>query len=247
MAVPVPDRLHLGCRYAALAAAARIYAPFHPRRAVMSKILVIVGSVRPTRAADLVVPWVLARARQHEGFDVDLADLRDWPLPIFAEHPGTLGDRSDPTYSDPVVRAWNRNVKESDAFIIVTPEYNHSVPGGLKNAIDSVWMSFAFRNKPVAAVGYSGGIGGGIRAIEHLAHVFVEAEAVPLRNTVIIPFVRTAFDAGGEPVNPVTDISLQVMLDDLAWWSAALEQARAAGELAPGVLRARAALAATQA
>ncbi len=134
-------------------------------------------------------------------------------------------------------------VKQADAFIVVTPEYNHSVPGGLKNAIDTVWLSFGFRNKPVATVGYSGGIGGGIRAIEHLAHVFVEAEAVPLRNTVVIPFVRTAFDAEGEPVNPATDISLQVMLDDLAWWSAALEKARAAGELIPGMFRARAALA----
>ena len=131
----------------------------------------------------------------------------------------------------------------ADAFIVVTPEYNHSVPGGLKNAIDSVWLSFGFRNKPVAAVGYSGSIGGGIRAIEHLAHVFVEAEAVPLRNTVVIPFVRTAFGADGEPVNPETDIRLQVMLEDLAWWSAALEKARAAGELPPGTFRARASLA----
>ena len=77
--------------------------------------------------------------------------------------------------------------------------------------------------------------------------MFVEAEAVPLRNTVVIPFVRTAFGTEGEPVNPATEISLQVMLDDLAWWSAALEQARAAGELTPGALRARAALAAAQA
>ena len=135
----------------------------------------------------------------------------------------------------------------ADAFIVVTPEYNHSVPGGLKNAIDSVWLSFGFRNKPVAAVGYSSSIGGGIRAIEHLAHVFVEAEAVPLRNTVVIPFVRTAFGADGEPVNPETDIRLQVLLDDLAWWSAALDQARAAGELPPGTFRARAALATAQA
>ena len=63
--------------------------------------------------------------------------------------------------------------------MIVTPEYNHSVPGGLKNAIDSVWVSFGFRNKPVAFVSYAGGQTGGVRAIEHLAHVFVETESVP--------------------------------------------------------------------
>jgi NAD(P)H-dependent FMN reductase len=213
----------------------------------MSKLLVIVGSTRPTRAADRVVPWLMSRTVAHDAFDAEVADLRDWPLPIFGEHMGTIGDINDPTYSEPVVRAWNEKVKQADAFIVVTPEYNHSVPGGLKNAIDSVWLSFGFRNKPVAAVGYSGGIGGGIRAIEHLAHVFIEAEAVPLRNTVVLPFVGTAFDDNGEPVNPATDISLQVMLDDLAWWSSALEKARAGGELTPGTFRARAALAAAQA
>ena len=212
----------------------------------MSKLLVIVGSTRPGRAADLVVPWVTSRAREHGGFDVEVADLRDWPLPIFGEHAGTIGDRTDPTYSEPLVRAWNKKVKQADAFVVVTPEYNHSIPAVLKNAIDTVWLSFGFRNKPVAAVGYSGSVGAGIRAIEHLAHVFVEAEAVPLRNTVVIPFVRTAFGADGEPCDPETGIRLQVMLDDLAWWSAALEQARAAGQLTPGTLRARAALAAVQ-
>jgi NAD(P)H-dependent FMN reductase len=213
----------------------------------MSKVLVIVGSTRPGRAADLVVPWVTAQARAHQGFDTEVADLRDWPLPIFTEHPGTIGDINDPTYSEPLVQAWNKKVKQADAFIVITPEYNHSIPAALKNAIDTVWLSYGFRNKPVAAIGYSSSIGGGVRAIEHLAQVFIEAEAVPLRNTVVIPFVRTAFGADGEPVNPETQIRLQVMLDDLAWWSAALDKARAEGELVPGSLRARAALAAVQA
>ena len=212
----------------------------------MSKLLVIVGSTRPTRSADLVLPWLTQKVSGHEAFDAEIVDLRDWPLPIFTEHAGTIGDLADPTYSEPLVRAWNQKVKQADAFIVVTPEYNHSIPAVLKNAIDTVWLSFGFRNKPVAAVGYSGSIGAGIRAIEHLAHVFVEAEAVPLRNTVVIPFVREAFGADGEPVNPEMGIRLQVMLEDLAWWSAALQNARAAGELVPGSLRARAALAAAR-
>ncbi|GAA1621656.1 NADPH-dependent FMN reductase [Catellatospora bangladeshensis] len=213
----------------------------------MSKLLVIIGSIRPGRAADTVAPWVVSRASAHGSFEVEVADLRDWPLPIFAEHPGSLGDINDPTYSEPIVRAWNKKIKESDAFIVVTPEYNHSIPGGLKNAIDSVWLSFGFRNKPVAAVGYSNGIGGGIRAIEHLAHVFVETESVPLRNTVILPFVGQAFDEQGQPVNPAADIGMGVLLDDLAWWSTALDKARAEGELVPGMMRARAAMARAQA
>jgi NAD(P)H-dependent FMN reductase len=213
----------------------------------MSKLQVIVGSTRPTRSSDLVVPWVVARASARGGFDVEVIDLRDWPLPFFAEHVGTIGDFSDPTYSEPIVKAWNNKIKDADAYIVVTPEYNHSLPGVLKNAIDSVFVSFAFRNKPIAAVGYSAGIGAGIRAIEHLAHVVIEAEAVPLRNTVVIPFVTTAFDAHGEPVDPMANVSLDVMLDDLAWWPLALEAARSAGELIPGAFRARAAMAAAQA
>ncbi|GLZ13589.1 hypothetical protein Acsp04_38240 [Actinomadura sp. NBRC 104425] len=120
------------------------------------------------------------------------------------------------------------------------------MPGALKNAIDTVWLSYGFRNKPVAAVGYSSGIGGGIRAIEHLAQMFVEAEAVPLRNTVVLPFVHKAFDASGEPTDPMAGVSLQILLEDLTWWSTALSKARAGGELQPGRLRARAAAAAAQ-
>jgi NAD(P)H-dependent FMN reductase len=210
----------------------------------VSRLQIIIGSTRPTRAADKVTPWVIERANNHPAFDVEVLDLRDWPLPIFAEHLGTVGDFSDPTYSEPIVRRWNRKIKEADAYLVITPEYNHSVPGVLKNAIDSVWVSFAFRNKPIVAVGYSGGIAGGVRAIEHLAQIAIEAEMVPLRTAVVIPQVAEAFDELGYPLNPVTDISLGVALDDLAWWSAALQKARADGELPPAVFRIQAAAAA---
>ena len=208
----------------------------------MSKLLVIVGSTRPTRSADLVMPWLTEKVPQHPAFDAEVVDLRDWPLPIFAEHFGTIGDFSDPTYSEPLVKAWNNKIKGADAYVVVTPEYNHSVPGGLKNAIDSVWVSFGFRNKPVAFVSYAGGQTGGVRAIEHLAHIFIEAEAAPIRNSVVIPFVHEAFDEAGQPKNPIVNVAAGIMLDDLAWWSAALEKARAAGELTPGNFRLRAAL-----
>ena len=210
----------------------------------MSKLQVIIGSTRPTRAADRVAPWVIDRAGAHPAFEVEVLDLRDWPLPIFAEHLGTIGDFNDPTYSHPLVRRWNHKIKEADAYLVITPEYNHSVPGVLKNAIDSVFVSFAFRNKPIVAVGYSGGIAGGVRAIEHLAQIAIEAELVPLRTAVVIPQVATAFDDDGQPVNPVTDISLRIALDDLAWWSSALKQARAGGELPPAAFRIQAAAAA---
>ena len=118
----------------------------------MSKLLLIIGSTRPTRAADLVIPWITRKTTEHKAFDAEIVDLRDWPLPIFAEHWGTIGDRKDPTYSDPIVKAWNAKIKEADAYLVVTPEYNHSIPGGLRNAIDSVFVSLPARGLPAAEV-----------------------------------------------------------------------------------------------
>ena len=210
----------------------------------MSRLQIIIGSTRPGRAADLVAPWVIDRAEDHGAFEVEVLDLRDWALPMFAETFETVGDFNHPTYSSAVVRSWNKKVAEGDAYLVITPEYNHSVPGVLKNAIDNVWVSFAFRNKPIVAVGYSGGIAGGVRAIEHLAQIAIEAELVPIRAAVVIPRVAEAFDDDGLPIDPVTDVSLGVALDDLAWWSAALERARAAGELVPAAFRVQAAAAA---
>jgi NAD(P)H-dependent FMN reductase len=210
------------------------------------KLKIVVGSTRPTRAVDKVSPWVVRRAEGHGSFDVEVLDLRDWPLPFFAEHIGTIGDRSDPTYSDPLVRAWNRTMKEADALLIITAEYLHSVPGVLKNALDSVFASYALRNKPLGSIGYSGGVAAGVRAVEHLAHIAIEAEMVPLRNTVLIPFVGEAFDASGDPTDQRTDIALTIVLDDLDWWGSALREARARGELAPGTARMMAGLQATR-
>jgi NAD(P)H-dependent FMN reductase len=203
----------------------------------MTKLHIIVGSTRPTRAADLVVPWVRARAEAHEALDVEVLDLRDWALPMFQEHVGTIGDFANPTYSDPAVRAWNRKIADGDAFLVITPEYNHSIPAVLKNAIDSVFISNAMRNKPLAAVSYSAGIAAGVRAIEHLAVIAIEMESVPLRSSVIIPSVTNAFDEHHEPRDPLADVSLGIVLDDLSWWSRIMKQARAEGELIPGKTR----------
>jgi NAD(P)H-dependent FMN reductase len=213
----------------------------------MLNLKIIIGTTRPTRAADLVHPWVVAQARAHGAFDVEALDLRDWPLPLFQEHVGSIGDFRDPTYSVPIVREWNLKIKEADAVLVVTSEYLHSIPGVLKNALDSIFVSFALRNKPIAAVGYSGGVAAGTRAVEHLMAIAIEAEMAPLRQTVLIPHVTSAFDDAGVPIDMATSVAMSVMLDDLAWWAALLANGRAQGELPPAVFRMRAALAALQA
>jgi NAD(P)H-dependent FMN reductase len=203
----------------------------------MLNLKIIIGSTRPGRAADRVIPWVSRVAREHGAFDVEVLDLRDWELPLFGETFATLGDPADPTFSVPVVRRWNDTIGAADAYLFVTPEYNHSAPAVLKNAIDSVFATFAFRNKPAAFVAYSGGIGGGIRAVEHLAHIAIEAELVPLRNTVVIPYVAAAFGPDGEPADDRAQAAAKIMLDDLAWWGAVLQRARRDGPLPPAIMR----------
>ena len=200
------------------------------------KLKIIVGSTREGRAADLVAPWVDARARAFGGFEVETLDLRDWALPMFQETRATLGDPADPSYSDPIVKAWNAKIKEADVFIFITPEYNYTISGALKNAIDSVFVSQGFRNKAVLPISYSAGIFGGARAVLALTPIALEVELHMIRNAVLVGNVSSAF-ADGEPTNRATDAALEVGLEDLAWWGATLQRARAEGQLLPGGVR----------
>ena len=205
----------------------------------MLKLQVIVGSTREGRNADTVCRWFLPIAQSHGAFEVETLDLRDWPLPFFQETIATVGDFANPTYSDPIVKRWNEKIKEADAYIIVTPEYNRSIPGVLKNAIDSVFFSFRFRQKAVAFVAYSLGYTAGARAVEHLTQIMVETEAIPVRTPTLVPFVTNAFDDEGKPTNPAVTASLTAMLDDLAWLGKVLQAARTEGQLTPAALRIR--------
>ena len=207
----------------------------------MLKVQVIVGSTRSGRNSEPVCRWLLPIAKSHADFDVEVLDLREWSLPFFQETIASVGDFANPTYSEPLVKRWNDKLKEADAFIMVTPEYNHSIPAVLKNAIDTVFFSFAFRHKPVGFVGYSLGITGGARAVEHLGQIMLETEAVPVRTPALVPMVSAAFDEQGKPTSPMLDAGLTVMLDDLAWLGKALKTARAAGQPPPAALRVRAA------
>jgi NAD(P)H-dependent FMN reductase len=211
-------------------------APILDPEPAMLALKLIVASTRDGRAADHVLPWLRRRLDADDRFDVEVLDLRDWPLPMFGETYATIGDFHDPTYSSPLVRQWNAAIAGGDVYVVLTPEYNHSVPAVLKNAIDSVFVSFGFRNKAMAVVGYSGGQTGGARAVEHLAAIALEAELVPLRNSVLIPYVTRAFD-DHEAVGPGTDTALQIALDDLAWWGELLRDGRAAGALPHAQMR----------
>jgi NAD(P)H-dependent FMN reductase len=207
----------------------------------MLKLQVIIGSTRAGRNADPVLRWAMPVIKAHDVFQVETLDLRDWPLPFFQETIATVGDFANPTYSEPIVKRWNEKLREADAYVILSPEYNRSVPAVLKNAIDSVFFSFAFRHKPVAFISYSLGATAGARAVEHLSQIMLETDAVPVRTATLIPAIQTAFDVTGKPTVPGLDVTLDVMLQDLAWFGMALQAARSAGQPPPAAIRIRAA------
>ena len=198
-------------------------------------VQVIVGSSRAERQVGDLPGWAADRLVGEGHFDeVEVLDLQQWALPMFDESQGSV--RLDPPYGAAAVRKWNATIAHADAYLVITPEYNHSYPGVLKNAIDSVYGSFAFRHKPIGFVGYSNGPIGASRAVEHLLPVAVELEMVPMRNTVLIRNFDTGA-AAGRPADPLSHVALDILADDLAWWARLLEQGRREGQHDPGVLR----------
>jgi NAD(P)H-dependent FMN reductase len=183
-------------------------------------IKVIVGSTRANRFSEKPAQWILNEARKRSGLNVELLDLRDYPLPFFEEAmpPGLAKDG----YTNPVVVRWRDKVREADGFIICTPEYNHGYPAVLKNALDYVY--FAWSHKAVAFVSWGGG--GGTRGVEQLRLVAVELDMVPTRFAVHIPnpwFVKDMGDIDTEGNRQ----SASALLDNLIWWASALKSARA--------------------
>ena len=132
----------------------------------MTTIAVITGSVRPGRAGSAVARWIAEKANDVDGVDARVLELTDFDLPVFAEEvPPMMAPAKDPA-----AVAWNKALAGFDAFIFVTPEYNHSVPGALKNAIDFITPS-VLANRAVGLVGYS--YSAGHRPIEHLRAILV--------------------------------------------------------------------------
>ncbi|WP_435228350.1 NADPH-dependent FMN reductase [Streptomyces sp. Tue6028] len=185
------------------------------------KLLIIVGSVREGRFGPVVASWVAEQAATHGGFDVDVVDLAtiDIPLELPAASPKYAAD----DYPRPAgMAALTSALEGADAFIVVTPEYNHSYPASLKAAID--WHFTQWTAKPVAFVSY-GGAAGGRHAVLHLENVLTELHAVTVRDGLAFPNYFTAW-RDGRPLDPDAPAYAKTLLDQLAWWTGALRSAR---------------------
>ncbi|WP_405618316.1 NADPH-dependent FMN reductase [Streptomyces sp. NBC_01508] len=181
------------------------------------KLAVIMGSNREGRFGPVVSDWFVSRATGHDDFAVELIDLADTDLPTALSFSPSVPVR------DQLAKVTHR-LAGADAFVVVTPEYNHSYPASLKALID--WHFAEWQAKPVGFVSY-GGISGGLRAVEHLRQVFAELHAVAVRDTVSFHNAGALFDDEGRHRDPDgADAAATAMLDQLAWWGLALREAK---------------------
>jgi NAD(P)H-dependent FMN reductase len=195
----------------------------------MPHILVIQGSTRDGRFSDKVVDWVRDGLRSRAGVTVEVADLREHPLPFFDQGPPSRTPRE---YASGEVARFAERVDRADGFVVLTAEYNHGYPGVLKNALDHAFVEW--NRKPIGFVGW--GNVGGARAIEQLRTVAIELEMAPVRRAVhILPNVLVPLLTGEQdPATalPALDSQLELLLDDLLWWTEALASARRGGTVA---------------
>ena len=187
-------------------------------------VKVLAGSTREGRFSNQPAVWIAGELKKHTHVQADIIDLRDYNLPFFNEMVSPSMKTSP--YKNEVVARFTKKIAEGDAFVIVTPEYNHSTSGVLKNALD--WVYQEWNNKPVAFVSY--GSVGGARAIEHLRLIAVELQMAPIRNAVHIPgasyFPVMMGQSSADTLFATMQSSADAMIEQLLWWTQALKNAR---------------------
>lgn len=180
---------------------------------------IILGSTRPGRRGEQVARWVLEQASKRDDATYALIDLADFALPHLDEvMPPSMGN-----YANDHTKAWAAEIAKYDGFVFVTPEYNHSTSGALKNAIDYLYAEW--NNKAVGFVSY--GVQGGTRAVEHLRLIAGELQIADVRAQVAFSLV-TDFEAFTtlKPEQPYQESVLTTMLDQVGSWSGALAGVR---------------------
>ena len=157
------------------------------------KIGIILGSIREGRAGESVARWVADQASSREGATYDLIDLKTFDIPLLTS--ATVPGAANKQYSDDRVSRWSQVIDSYDGFVFVTPEYNHSVPGGLKNAFDSLGNEWA--DKAVAFVSY--GAEGGVRAIEQWRQIVANFHMYGVRQQISLSLFTEFGPEGAQP------------------------------------------------
>ena len=185
----------------------------------VNKLMIVVGSVRPGRAGLPVAEWVNRAAAEAAGFEIDFVDLAELALP-FMDEPNHPAKRQ---YTKPHTFAWSERVDAADAFIFVTPEYNHSYAPSLANAID--FLSQEWWRKPVGFVSY-GGVSAGSRGVASIEPVLTTVGLVKAGANVEIPFIGTRVVDGAFEPNEKESAILGKLLAELGTLAGALKPLR---------------------
>ncbi|HSK69417.1 MAG TPA: NAD(P)H-dependent oxidoreductase [Candidatus Limnocylindria bacterium] len=184
----------------------------------MLRIAIILGSTRPGRVGEAVAKWVLEQARKRQDAEFELVDVKDANLPLLDEpYPAAMNQ-----YQNEHTKAWAQKIGRYDGFVFVTAEYNRSVPGALKNAIDFVYAEW--NNKAAGFVSY--GSSGGTRAVEHLRGIMGELQVADVRQQVILPLWSDFKDFTDFAPLPIHEGELQTLLDQVIAWAGALKTLR---------------------
>lgn len=192
----------------------------------LSTLQVIIGATRPGRVGPTIATWFRDIAVRRGGFEVELVDLAEVGLPLLdePENPARGG-----SYRNEHTRAWSATVQRADSLVFVVPEYNNGYNAATKNAIDYLYREW--RDKPVGMVSYGGNVGAGTRAVQALKPVFLAVKAMPVHESVNIPFVYSMLDADGRFRGSETlEAAAMTMLDELARRDVASWHLRAAAE-----------------
>lgn len=188
------------------------------------RLKVIVGSTREGRFSDKAAAWIAGELKKQPSIDVEILDLRDYPLPFF-DAAVTPSSKQEP-YTQKTVAAFTQKIAEGDAYVMVTPEYNHGTSAVLKNALD--WVYQEWNKKPVAFVSY--GTLGGARAVEQLRLSAIELQMAPIREAVHIPGEKYFPVLFGKTTPEELFASLtekaEKMIPQLLWWAKTLKAAR---------------------
>lgn len=183
----------------------------------MTRIAIIIGSTRPGRNGESVARWVLEHAEKRDGVEYELVDLAEWNLPHLDEPmPAAMGQ-----YANDHTKAWAAKIAEFDGYLFVTPEYNHSTSGALKNAIDFVGSEWY--NKAAGFVSY--GVFGGARAVEHLRLVLSQLQVASVSAFVGLS-LQHDFENWSLKPTAAAEAGLTPLFDQLESWSAALATVR---------------------
>lgn len=182
------------------------------------KIAIIIGSTRPGRIGESVANWVYEQSKSRNDADFEVVDIADFDLPLLDEpNPAAMHQ-----YTKDHTKKWSEKINEFDGYIVVTPEYNHSTSGALKNAID--YLNVEWANKAAGFVSY--GSVGGARAVEHLRQIYAELRVATVRSQLMFNLFTDFVNMKEFKPAERHEAEMQAVFNDLILWAKALKTIR---------------------